>query len=102
MNLYQILVLAFALFVTGITLWAIAAVVKSPDLRFKPLWIIGSLFGVVGLGINWTAPDDLTFLFGVWIPVVTVFKVATGEIIVKAGIPIIAVVALETVRSARR
>ena len=46
---------------------------------------MGSLFGFVGVGLNWTQPDDLILLFGVQIPPVVVFKVlATQFVIVKA------------------
>ena len=49
----------------------------------------------MGLGIDWSAPDDLILLFGVTIPVVMVFKVlVTGHVYVKTGFPIIAIVAL--------
>jgi membrane protein implicated in regulation of membrane protease activity len=53
------------------------------------------LFGFIGLGIDWTTPDDLILLIGVSIPVVNVFTVlATGQTIIKTGFPIIAVAAL--------
>jgi hypothetical protein len=56
---------------------------------------VGSLFGFVGVGLNWTQPDDLILLFGVQIPPVVVFKVlATQFVIVKAQFPIVALVAL--------
>jgi hypothetical protein len=42
MNVYQSVVVTFALSAIAVSLWAIWAVVRSPDLRFKPMWIIGS------------------------------------------------------------
>jgi len=101
MNAYQLIVLAFGSAVIVTILWAIWAIVRSSDLRFKPLWIAGSLFGFVGLGINWTKPDDLVFLFGVMVPAVTGFTVlATGQTIIKAGFPIVALAALIKIHSA--
>ncbi|WP_066812419.1 hypothetical protein [Sphingomonas asaccharolytica] len=95
MNGYQLIVMAFASAVIVTILWAIWAIVRSSDLRLKPLWIAGSLFGFVGLGINWTKPDDLVLLFGVMVPAVTGFTVLiTGQTIIKAGLPIVAVAAL--------
>ena len=102
MNAYQMIVLAFALLVSAIIFWAIWAITRSPSLRFKPLWIAGSLFGVpIGLGMNWTTPNDIVLLFGVSVPAVMVFTVvATGQIIIKTGFPIIAIAALIAVREA--
>jgi hypothetical protein len=101
-NGYQLTVLLFALLVSAICLWATIVIIRSPRLRFKPLWIIGSLFGFVGLGIDWTAPDDIVFLFGISIPVVTMFKLAaTGHVIVKTGFPVVAAVALAEARRPR-
>ena len=103
MNIYQLVVLAFALSAIALSLWAIWAIIRSPDLRFKPLWIMGSLFGFIGLSINWTTPDDLILLFGVSIPVVMIFTVlATGQTIIKTGFPIIAVAALIKIHSTKR
>ena len=49
----------------------------------------------MGLGISWNAPDDLTLLFGLQIPVVMVFYVLpAGPLIVKAMFPFIAAAAL--------
>lgn len=95
MNGYQLVVILFALFVLALSLWAIVAVAKSPTVTRKPLWIIGSLCGFVGLGINWTAGDDLALVFGIVIPVIQVFKILpAGPVIIKTGFPFIALVAL--------
>lgn len=103
MNTDQLIVLAFASAVILTILWTIWAIVRSSDLRLKPLWIAGSLFGFVGLGINWTKPDDLALLFGVMVPAVTGFTVlATGQTIIKAGFPIVAVAALIKIYSAKK
>ena len=82
-----------------ITIWAILSIVKTPDLRLKPLWIFGSLFAFFGFTINWTAPGDLYFWFGVQIPFFSVFKfLGSGEWIAKVGFPIVAIVALAKFR----
>jgi len=95
MNGSQVFVALFAMLVAALSLWSVIVVVRSPVLTLKPLWVIGCLFGFVGFGIDWTTPDDVIILFGITIPVVMVFKVvATGQIIVKTGFPIVSVVAL--------
>jgi hypothetical protein len=95
MNGYQTFVVLFAALVVVISLWSIIVVVRSPVLKLKPLWVIGCLFGFIGIGIDWTKPNDVVMLFGITIPMVMVFKViATGQVIVKTGFPIVSVVAL--------
>jgi len=69
MNGLQIIMLLFSLIAVGVDVYAIVAIVRSPALKYKPLWIIGSLFGFLGLGINWTNPNDIVFEFGIQIPV---------------------------------
>jgi hypothetical protein len=105
MNLYQAVLVAFAILVVAMIIWAISAIIRSPALRLKPLWIAGSLFGFpIGLGIDWTTPNDLVWLFGITVPPITAFTVlATGQIIIKTGFPIGAIAALIAVReSAQR
>jgi len=76
------------------SVWAIWGVAHS-RLRYKAAWIVGSLLGFVGFGLNWTSPNDLIFLVGVQIPPVLVFKVlATQVVIVKVQFPIVALVAV--------
>jgi hypothetical protein len=94
MSGYQLLVTLFGLISLAVSGCAIWCVVKS-RIRYKAAWIIGSLLGFVGLGLNWTKPDDLILLFGVQIPPVMVFKVfATQFVIVKVQFPIVALLAL--------
>ena len=57
------------------------------------LWVIGSLVGFVGLGVDWSQPDDVYLLFGITVPVVWTIAV-DGHLIVKTGFPIDAAVAL--------
>ncbi len=95
MNVYQLLVVAFALAVVGLSGWAIVAIIRSKTLRWKPLWIVGSLLGTVGLGINWSQPDDVIVLVGLMIPPLMVFKILPlGPVLVKTGLPVIAMIAL--------
>ena len=91
MNGSQIFVLLFALLVIAMSIGSIVIVVRSAEFSLKPLWIIGCLLGFVGVGVNWTTPDDIVILFGVTIPAVFVFQViATGQVIVKTGFPFVA------------
>ncbi|WP_374652202.1 hypothetical protein [Rhizorhabdus sp.] len=99
MNGLQIFTSIFAVTAMAVSLTAIVAVLRS-DLRHKWLWVIGSLVGFIGPGINWTVPDDIALLFGVSIPPVMVFKLlAAGQWYVKTGFPIVAIVALARSRS---
>ena len=102
MNGYQIAMALFGLLSSAVCLWAIVAIIRSARLRFKPLWLIGSLFGFAGITVDWTTPDDVFFWLGITIPVVTMFKLAaTGHVIVKAGFPVIAAIALAEARDSR-
>jgi hypothetical protein len=95
MNAYQIIVVFFGIFVLAISIAAVVVIARSRHFRLKPLWILGSLFGFLGLGINWTTPDDLILLFGVSIPAINLFKVLpSGPVVLKTFFPLIAVVAL--------
>ena len=92
---YQLLIILFGSAALATSLWAVYRVARS-QMRFKALWIAGSLFGFVGLGVNWTSPEDLFLLFGLQIPPVFVFKLhVTGIVIVKVQFPIVALLALE-------
>ncbi|WP_189677919.1 hypothetical protein [Sphingomonas glacialis] len=99
MNGSQIFVAIIGFIAASISTWSVIVVVRVPIFRHKPLWVIGCLFGFIGFGINWTTPDDLILLFGITIPVVTIYKVvATGQVIVKTGFPIVSVIALYMAR----
>lgn len=101
MNFYQIIVALFAVLVVATSIGSIVVVIRSPVFKLKVLWVIGCLFGFVGVGINWTTPNDLVLLFGISVPVVMVFKVlVTGQVIVKTGFPIVSLVAFAKASSA--
>jgi acetoacetyl-CoA reductase len=97
MNASQLFVLLFALLAIAIDLWAIVVVVRTPNVRYRLLWIIGSLVGLIGFSIDWTQPDDIYLMFGIMVPVVWV-GILGSHVIVKTGFPIIAAVALAEVR----
>lgn len=91
---YQLTVAFFGLISVATSGWAVWCVARS-KIRYKMAWIIGSLLGFVGFGINWTKPDDLIWLFGIQIPPIAIFEVlATQVVMVKAMFPIGAVFAL--------
>jgi len=94
-NVYQMVMLLFGVAVITLDIWAMFHIAKSDQLRFKPLWMIGSLFGFFGLGINWTKPDDIFLQFGIQIPFLQVVLFPkTHEVAAKLMFPLIAAVAL--------
>ncbi len=95
MNGYQAFIVLFATMIAVISVWSIIVVARSDCFRFKALWCLGCLVGFVGFGINWTRPNDIILLFGFTVPVFMVFKIiATGQVVVKTGFPVVSVVAL--------
>ncbi|HEX4694361.1 hypothetical protein [Sphingomonas sp.] len=48
MDISRITVLGFALLAIGIDVWGIVTIIRAPGIRYKPLWIIGSLIGFIG------------------------------------------------------
>jgi hypothetical protein len=94
MNAYQLFVGVFGFFSLALAVWAVWCVAKA-EMRHKTAWIVGSLFGFCGFGLNWTKPDHLILLFGVQIPPLIALKVlSSGVWTVKAMFPFIALVAL--------
>jgi hypothetical protein len=79
MNGYQIIVGLFAAIAIVISAGAIFVVIRSPAFTLKPLWVIGCLFGFIGLAINWTTPNDVVMQFGVSIPVLMIFQVLATD-----------------------
>jgi hypothetical protein len=53
----QIFVGIFAIVSVAVSVAAIWRVVKTPGLGYKPLWIIGSAFGFVGVATPWSSPE---------------------------------------------
>jgi hypothetical protein len=95
MNALQIVIVLFALLVSAIDVLAVIVIARSKVLKYKPVWIIFSLCGFVGLGINWSRPDDIFLQFGIQIPVIQVlYFIQARELAVKVMFPIVAIVAL--------
>jgi hypothetical protein len=96
----QMFVGSFGLAALAVSILAVRRILKSPHMRYKPLWIVGCLFGFVGFGLNWSAPGDLFFVFGAQIPFVRVLWTAgNGAVVIKAMFPVVAIVALERSRA---
>lgn len=99
MSALQIFITLVGLVALGITIWAVWSTIKSPHLRLKPLWIMGSLFAFFGFTINWSNPGDLYMWFGPQIPFFRVYRLLGSEAwVVKIGFPIVAIVALAKAR----
>ncbi len=94
MSVTQIFVALFAIVSIGVTVAAIWRVAKTPGLGYKPLWIIGSLFGFVGVATSWSAPGDLYLQFGIQIPVILISAFPGGGTILTAMFPLVAVAVL--------
>ena len=102
MSVFQLLVGLFGLACVIVSLLAVWRVAKTPDMRLKPLWIVGCLFGFVGFAVDGSAPNELILQFGVQIPVVMVSRVGLeGPWAVKALFPLIALAALARARRAQ-
>lgn len=95
MNYAVISTLILGLAAVATSAWAIWCVWKSPLAHYKVLWTICCLLGFIGFKANWTTPDDLFLSIGIKIPPISAAAYpGTGQIIVEAMFPIIAVVAL--------
>lgn len=94
MSVTQIFVGIFAIVSVAVTVAAIWRVVKTPRLGYKPLWILGSLFGFVGVATPWRFAGDLYLQFGIQIPVILVSAFPGGGAIVTAMFPLVAVAVL--------
>jgi|SRR5215217_6835591 len=90
----------FAIVSLAVSAAAIWRVARAPAFRYKPLWIAGSLFGFVGFATDLSVPGDLYFQIGVQVPVIIIWWIASGHIVLKALFPIVAVAALVQVHAA--
>ena len=91
----------FAIVSVALSVLAIWRIAKS-SLSYKPLWIIGSAFGFVGVAADFGHSSDLYLQFGIQIPVIRIFWLLPGGgPIVKAMFPFIAVAALLRSRSSQ-
>lgn len=87
-------------------LWAIASIVvcvlavwrvaTSSKISYRPLWIIGCLFGFVGFATTLSTPGDLYIDVGIQVPVIILWT-ANGSMSLKAMFPLVAAVALAVI-----
>lgn len=75
---------------------AVWRVARTSKVSYKPLWIIGSLFGFVGFSTTFSTPGDLYMDLGIQIPVVLIWT-AGGVLSLKATFPLVAAVALAVI-----
>jgi hypothetical protein len=98
MSISQITLIFFALTSLIVTIWAIVDIVRSPVLRYKWLWVFGSLFSFFGMSTSIANPGDLFFWVGFNIPGIRVAGMANGDILLTAGVPVIALIVLAKTR----
>jgi len=67
----------FAIVSVALSVLAIWRIAKS-SLSYKPLWIIGSAFGFVGVAADFGHSSDLYLQFGIQIPVIRIFWLLPG------------------------
>ena len=99
MTATQIFVGLFAVVSASVSGFAIWRILRTHHLGYKPLWILGSLFGFAGFATNWTIPGDLFLEVEIQIPVVLILTLPGGDTILKTLFPLGAVAALVTWRS---
>lgn len=90
----QVFLILFAIASVAVCVLAIWRVARAPGLGYKPLWILGCLFGFVGFGASLNTPGDLYLQFGIQIPVILIRWFGGGEVVLKALFPVVAAVAL--------
>ena len=90
----QLFVGIFAIVSVAVSALAIWRVATASGVRYKPLWIVGSLFGFVGFATNLSSPGDLYLQFGIQIPVLLIWGTGNGDILLKTLFPVVASVAL--------
>jgi hypothetical protein len=95
----QIFVIAFALASAVVSLLAVWRVAKAEGLTYKWLWIAGSLFGFTGFATTFDPPGDLYLQFGIQIPVLMIWRVGGGTVVLKALFPFVALIALVRAKS---
>ena len=96
----QIFVVVFAMVSLAVSILAIWRVARASGVRYKPLWIVGSLFGFVGVATRFDTTDDLYLQFGIQIPVLMWMTFSDGSIL-KALFPLVAAIALVKFRPSR-
>ena len=101
MNVLQIVVIVFAIASVSVSGFAVWYVATAPGVRFKPLWILGSLFGFVGLSTSLSSPGDIYLHFGVQIPGIWIWAPGGGDIMLRGMFPLVALVAIDKFRPSK-
>jgi len=91
----QVFVVIFAVASAAVSVLAVWRVANASGVRYKPLWIAGSLFGFVGFATSFKPPGDLYLQFGIQIPVLMIWRIGGGTVVLKALFPVVAAVALQ-------
>ncbi|TMJ18670.1 MAG: hypothetical protein E6G92_02180 [Alphaproteobacteria bacterium] len=94
MSGFQLFAGIFAIVSIAASALAVWRVATAPGAKYKPLWIVGSLFGFVGFATTLNAPGDLYLQFGIQIPVLLIWRIGGGGILLKTLFPLVAIVAL--------
>lgn len=95
----QVFVVIFAIVSLAVSVLAVWRVAIAPEARYKPLWIVGSLFGFFGFATSFNPPGDLYLEYGIQIPVLMTWMTGGGDVVVKAMFPVVAAIALMTFHS---
>jgi low temperature requirement protein LtrA len=103
MSASQVFVGIYAIVAVAISVLAIWRVATATTAKYKPLWIVGSLFGFAGFATSLGSPGDLHLQLGVQIPVLIItWTSGGGDIVLKALFPVVAAVALVKFHSPNR
>lgn len=94
MNGSAVFVGAFALSAVALCGVAILRIIRAEHLTRKPLWLIASLVGFVGFGVDPGTPGDLLFHIGVQVPPIQGRWSSVEGLWLKAMFPIGALIVL--------
>lgn len=94
MSASQIFVIIFAVISAAVSAAAIWRVATASDVRYRLLWIVGSLFGFAGFATTINDRGDLYLEVGIQIPVLLMTAAGDGGVFLKALFPVVAAAAL--------
>jgi len=89
----QVVAGVFAVVSLAVSVLAIWRVANASGVKYRALWILGSLCGFAGVATRLDAADDLYLQFGMQIPVL-MWMTGSGGSVLKASFPFLAAVAL--------
>lgn len=95
----QLFVVAFGVLSAVVSALAAWRVATASGVKYKPLWIVGCLFGFVGFATSLNSPSDLNLQLGIQIPVVLIWKSGNGDILLRTLFPLLAPIVLVRLRS---